>query len=473
METTYRVLIKGIKADADANLVRTHVAKLFKISIDDAGRILEAKIHVVKGGLTMSKAAQYHSAIEAAGANCMVEPEAPHDLGLEMMLPERVGTTPEIGVLAMGVGGATNTISDNSVKIGEAGVDAQETSMGSRWPQHPAKPSSSAAIKYGVAFLAALAVLGSAAYFWTRPTSETMGATSSASAVPSTTTTNEYSALIDRARNYITEWNQNDPLCDQIESPNLESIQRGKVVFIAMGGGKVDPAIPAIVARIAGTCVVNSLRSREPITKFWMMMAYDKEFQKYTCAKVGGPQLIRSFIEKNCEFVPNPGESGLIGATNDTKSSPLPPAVARQADIAKQDSQPQRGAEVAQNAKPQRRAEAPAIVNNKDATERLAGFRLTPSPIAQPMGAASKGTDLRVACPTQVPPEMPRKAIQDGSEGVVKAQALVKDGAVKEVTILSGPRVFHEVVKAAMMQYKCTADSTEILATQEFVFKIE
>jgi protein TonB len=39
--------------------------------------------------------------------------------------------------------------------------------------------------------------------------------------------------------------------------------------------------------------------------------------------------------------------------------------------------------------------------------------------------------DLRVACPTQVPPEMPRKAIQDGSEGVVKAQALVKDGAVQ------------------------------------------
>jgi protein TonB len=78
-----------------------------------------------------------------------------------------------------------------------------------------------------------------------------------------------------------------------------------------------------------------------------------------------------------------------------------------------------------------------------------------------------------VACPTQVPPEMPRKAIQDGSEGVVKAQALVKNGAVHDVTILSGPRVFHAAVKAAMMQYKCTADATEIVATQEFVFKIE
>lgn len=78
-----------------------------------------------------------------------------------------------------------------------------------------------------------------------------------------------------------------------------------------------------------------------------------------------------------------------------------------------------------------------------------------------------------MACPSQVPPEMPRKALQDGSEGVVKAQALVKDGAVREVTILSGPRIFHAAVKAAMMQYKCTADATEVLATQEFVFKIE
>jgi protein TonB len=98
---------------------------------------------------------------------------------------------------------------------------------------------------------------------------------------------------------------------------------------------------------------------------------------------------------------------------------------------------------------------------------------IAPPPVAAPPRPAPNRADLRVACPTQVPPEMPRKAIQDGSEGVVRAQALVKDGAVKEVTILSGPRVFHAAVKAAMMQYKCTADAAEILATQEFVFKIE
>ena len=95
-----------------------------------------------------------------------------------------------------------------------------------------------------------------------------------------------------------------------------------------------------------------------------------------------------------------------------------------------------------------------------------------PPPVVAPKPTPNR-TDLRVACPTQVPPEMPRKAIQDGSEGVVKASALIKDGVIKEITILSGPRVFHAAVKAAMMQYKCTADAGEITATQEFVFKLE
>ena len=68
---------------------------------------------------------------------------------------------------------------------------------------------------------------------------------------------------------------------------------------------------------------------------------------------------------------------------------------------------------------------------------------------------------------------MPRKALQDGTEGVVKAQAVIRDGVVKDVTILSGPRVFHAAVKAAMMQYKCNQDAGEIIATQEFNFKVE
>jgi protein TonB len=121
---------------------------------------------------------------------------------------------------------------------------------------------------------------------------------------------------------------------------------------------------------------------------------------------------------------------------------------------------------------PQTTSTAPSIVSVTTPSPTPAVIA-PPPPVAAPPRPAPNRQDLRVACPTQVPPEMPRKAIQDGSEGVVKAQALVKNGAVQEVTILSGPRVFHAAVKAAMMQYKCTADATEILATQEFVFKIE
>jgi protein TonB len=68
---------------------------------------------------------------------------------------------------------------------------------------------------------------------------------------------------------------------------------------------------------------------------------------------------------------------------------------------------------------------------------------------------------------------MPRKALQDGTEGVVKAQAIIKDGVVIDVSIISGPRVFHAPVRAAMMQYKCVSGTGEVVATQEFAFKIE
>lgn len=78
-----------------------------------------------------------------------------------------------------------------------------------------------------------------------------------------------------------------------------------------------------------------------------------------------------------------------------------------------------------------------------------------------------------MACPTQVKPEIPRKAQQDGVSGTVRAQALIRGGVVREVTILSGPRVFHAAVKAAMMQYKCQSGDGDIIATQEFAFTVE
>jgi len=96
-----------------------------------------------------------------------------------------------------------------------------------------------------------------------------------------------------------------------------------------------------------------------------------------------------------------------------------------------------------------------------------------PPPPPAPVDTGPKRTSIGLACPTQVPPEMPRKAIKDGIEGVVKAQIHIKNGAIVDVTILSGPRVFHSAVKEAMMQYKCVSDQGDVLATQEFSFRLE
>jgi protein TonB len=95
-----------------------------------------------------------------------------------------------------------------------------------------------------------------------------------------------------------------------------------------------------------------------------------------------------------------------------------------------------------------------------------------PPPPAAPKALTGR-QDIGVVCPTQVPPVMPPRAIKDGIEGVVKAQVTIINGEVKEVSILSGNRVFHNNVKEAMMQYKCKSIATEVTALQEFSFKIE
>jgi protein TonB len=95
-----------------------------------------------------------------------------------------------------------------------------------------------------------------------------------------------------------------------------------------------------------------------------------------------------------------------------------------------------------------------------------------PLPAPAPPASGSRAP-IGVACPTQVRPEMPRKALQEGIEGVVKAQVVIRNGAVQDVTILSGPRVFHAAVRDAMLQYKCESNSNEVVATQDFVFKID
>ncbi|WPC68066.1 energy transducer TonB [Rhodoferax ferrireducens] len=121
---------------------------------------------------------------------------------------------------------------------------------------------------------------------------------------------------------------------------------------------------------------------------------------------------------------------------------------------------------------PQVSSNAPAIVSVATPPRAPAEIAPPPPPDA-PVATGPKRTTIGLACPTQVPPEMPRKALQDGIEGVVKAQIHIKNGIIQDVTVLSGPRVFHTAVKAAMMQYKCVTNESDVIAVQEFNFKLD
>ncbi len=104
-------------------------------------------------------------------------------------------------------------------------------------------------------------------------------------------------------------------------------------------------------------------------------------------------------------------------------------------------------------------------------------IRPQPPVSATPAPPTARPTTLAigVACPTQVQPKMPPKALREGITGTVKAQATIKGGRVVAVDIISAnPRgVFDAAVRAAMMQYGCAAADEEVKAVQDFDFKLE
>ncbi|MGA0609682.1 energy transducer TonB [Caldimonas sp. KR1-144] len=96
---------------------------------------------------------------------------------------------------------------------------------------------------------------------------------------------------------------------------------------------------------------------------------------------------------------------------------------------------------------------------------------IAPPPPPAPAAPVGK-VDLAIACPTQVRPEIPAKALRDGVSGTVRAQATITAGVVSAVEILGGPRVFHAAVREAMQKYRCTAPDGTV-AVQVFDFKVE
>lgn len=92
---------------------------------------------------------------------------------------------------------------------------------------------------------------------------------------------------------------------------------------------------------------------------------------------------------------------------------------------------------------------------------------------AAPAPPKPVSSDIGVACPKQVRPEPPQKAIDDGISGIVKAEVRIKGGKVVEVKMLSGPKVYYAAVRSAIMQYECASSADEVVARQEFDFKVE
>lgn len=188
-----------------------------------------------------------------------------------------------------------------------------------------------------------------------------------------------------------------------------------------------------------------------------------------------GYALVSGMARKGLDFIKKPLEAVVIQEVIIPPPPPPPPPkkIEPPKEMPKVDAPPPPYVPPPDVA-PQVSTTAPTIVSV--ATPPPAPAVIAPPPPPAPaavVAAGPKRSNIALACPTQVAPEMPRKALQDGVEGVVKAQALIKDGVVKEVTILSGHRVFHTAVRNAMLQYKCTQDVGEILATQEFNFKLE
>lgn len=75
---------------------------------------------------------------------------------------------------------------------------------------------------------------------------------------------------------------------------------------------------------------------------------------------------------------------------------------------------------------------------------------------------ASTAADVHVVCPVQVRPRFPELADEEAPPGsVVRARALVQDGRVRSVEIVSGPRILHRAVREAMLQYRCRTEPGE------------
>lgn len=77
----------------------------------------------------------------------------------------------------------------------------------------------------------------------------------------------------------------------------------------------------------------------------------------------------------------------------------------------------------------------------------------------------------QVACPTQVVPELPKSSrSEELVDGAVRVRVTIQNGAIKNVQMLSGPRIYYASVKNAISRYRCQNTPYEVNFAQEFNF---
>ncbi len=87
--------------------------------------------------------------------------------------------------------------------------------------------------------------------------------------------------------------------------------------------------------------------------------------------------------------------------------------------------------------------------------------------------SGAKKNDIRTLCPKYAYPLFPRAAINANIAGTVIAEARIADGKVQSVRFISGPDVYYDSVRKAMLQYECVATVGDVYSTQEFRFQFE
>lgn len=108
---------------------------------------------------------------------------------------------------------------------------------------------------------------------------------------------------------------------------------------------------------------------------------------------------------------------------------------------------------------------APAAAPSPSVTAPVAAAAASPKP---------EGQEMAEICPVQVAPKLPERTLREDTQGVVRVQALIRDGAVQEVTLLSGPRIYYAAIRAAMLKYKCINEGHgEKLVVQPFKFELK